>query len=150
MKQFFWKIMFGFALIALFSTTAIVGFAAGVPFKGSANGEPISVLPGQTGVLITAVAEGNATHLGKFTREEHLLLNPDTGAFTGDVVFRAADGSQLTAILTGSFTSETSALGSYTFTGGTGRFADTTGNADFSAVMSDPVHFTVEFNGNFD
>jgi hypothetical protein len=150
MKQFFGKIMLGFALVALLGTVSTFGFTAGVPFKGNANGEITGVFPGQTGVLMTAVAEGNATHLGKFTREENLLLNPDTGAFTGDVIFTAADGSQLTALLTGSFTSETTALGSYTFTGGTGRFADTTGSADFSAVLSDPVHFTVEFDGNFD
>ena len=150
MKQFFGKIMLGFALIALTSMTSTVAFAAGVPFKGSANGEIVGVLPGPTGVFMSAVAEGNATHLGKFTREEHLLLNPETGAFTGGVVFTAADGSQLTATLTGSFTTATSALGSYSFTGGTGRFADTTGNADFSAVLSDAVHFTVEFDGNFD
>src|SRR5215218_1315822 len=150
MKQVFGKIMFASALIALLSAASAFGFAADVPFKGSADGEIVSVVPGPTGVAMTAVAEGNATHLGKFTREEHLLLNPETGAFTGGVVFTAADGSQLTATLTGSFTSATSALGSYTFTGGTGRFADTTGNADFSAVLSDAVHFTVEFDGNFD
>jgi hypothetical protein len=150
MKQFFGKITLGFALIALLGTMSTVGFAASVPFKGSANAEIVSVLPGQNGVLITAVAEGNATHLGSFTREEHLLLNPETGAFTGDVVFTAADGSQLTATLTGQFTSATTALGSYVFTGGTGRFAETTGGANFSAVMSDAVHFTVEFDGNFD
>ena len=151
MKQFFGKIMLGFALIALLSATSTIGFAAaGVPFKGSANAEITGVLPGPTGVLMTAVGEGNATHLGKFTREEHLLLNPETGAFTGDVTFTAADGSQLTATLTGQFTSGTTALGSYVFTGGTGRFAETTGGANFSAVMSDAVHFTVEFDGNFD
>ena len=141
--------MLGFSLIVLFSTTVMVGFAASVPFKGWANGEITVFLPGPTGVSITAVAEGNATHLGKFTREEHLLLNPETGAFTGDVTFTAADGSELTGTLTGQLTS-TGALGSYTFTGGTGRFADTTGSADFSVVQSDPVHFTVGFDGNFD
>ena len=150
MKQVFGKVMFGLALIALFSATAAVGFAADVPFKGWGNAEIISAVPVPNGVSMTAVAEGNATHLGNFTREEHILLNPETGAFTGDVTFTAADGSQLTAALTGQFTSAASALGSYTFTGGTGRFADTTGSADFSAVLSDAVHFTVEFEGNFD
>jgi hypothetical protein len=150
MKQFFGKIILGFALIALLSAASIAAFAAGVPFKGGADAEIISVVPGPTGVSMTAVGEGNATHLGKFTREEHILLNPETGAFTGDVTFTAADGSQLTATLTGQFTSETTAVGSYAFTGGTGRFIDTTGSADFSAALSDAVHFTVEFNGNFD
>ena len=150
MKQFFGKIMLGFALIALLSMTSTVAFAARVPFKGEGNGEIIGAVPGPNGISMTAVAEGNATHLGKFTREEHLLLNPQTGAFTGDVVFTAADGSQLTATLTGNFTSEATALGSYIFTGGTGRFAETTGSADFSAVLSDAAHFTVEFEGNFD
>ena len=151
MKQFFGKIMLGFALAALLSTTSTIAAAAGVvPFKGRANGEITAVLPGPTGVAMTAVAEGNATHLGNFTREEHLLLNPDTGAFTGDVVFTAADGSQLTAAITGSFTSATTALGTYIFTGGTGRFDGTTGSASFSAAMTDPIHFTVEFDGIFD
>ncbi len=150
MKQFFGKVMFGLALIALFSMMSTVGFAARARFKGSAEAEIISVVPGPTGVFMTAVAEGNATHLGKFTREEHILLNPETGAFTGDVTFTAADGSQLTATINGQFTSAATALGGYTFTGGTGRFADTTGNAYFSAVLSDAVHFAVEFDGNFD
>jgi hypothetical protein len=150
MKQFLRKMTCGFVFIALLSATAAVGFAASVPFKGGGNGEIIGVVAGQTGVSITAVGEGTATLLGKFTREEHLLLNPETGAFTGDVVFTAADGSQLTATLDGQFTSATSALGSYTLTGGTGRFANTSGSAVFSANMSDPVHFTFEFSGNFD
>jgi hypothetical protein len=151
MKQFFGKIMLGFVFVALLGAASTIGVAAaGAAFKGSANAEITAVAPGPNGVLMTAVAEGNATHLGNFTRVEHLLLNPDTGAFTGDVVFTAADGSQLTALMSGSFTSASTALGSYVFTGGTGRFADTTGSANFSAALSDPVHFTVEFDGNFD
>ena len=150
MKKLIGKIMFGFALIALLSATPIAARAANVPFKGSANAEITGVLPGPTGVQMTAVGEGNATHLGKFYREEQILLNPQTGAFTGGITFTAADGSQLTATLTGQFTSETTAVGTYTFTGGTGRFADTAGSADFAATLSDAVHFTVEFAGNFD
>ena len=149
MKKFFGKVMFGLALIALLSTTATVGFASDVPFKGWANGEITVFSPGPTGISITAVAEGNATHLGRYTREEHLLVDPNTGAFTGDVTFTAADGSELTATITGQLTA-TGAEGSYTFTGGSGRFADAAGSADFLVVQSDPLHFTVTFDGNFD
>ena len=152
MKQYLRKITLGLSLIILFSMTqaAAVGPAASVPFKGGADGEITGVTPGESGVLMTATAVGNATHLGKFTREENLLLNPNTGAFTGAVTFTAADGSQLTATLEGQFTSAATAVGTYTFTGGTGRFADASGSADFSAVLTDAAHFTVEFDGYLD
>jgi len=118
-----------------------------VPFTGSAVGAIVSAVPGDEGVELTVAATGKATHLGKFTREEEVLLNPDTGAISGTIIFTAANGDQLICEAEGGFTSPTTATGTYTFTGGTGRFKNATGEAEFFVTTPDGVHFTVEFSG---
>ena len=138
--------MLVFALVGSMSMAIIAG--ASVPFKGSGNGQITGVQPGPTGVLMSGVATGQATHLGEYTRTENILLNPANGTFTGDVTFTAANGDQLTADISGAFTSAATASGSYTFTGGTGRFANAAGTALFAIVLTDQVHFTVEFSGS--
>lgn len=118
-----------------------------LPFKGSAAGAITSVSPGPAGVVMTVSANGNATHLGRYSREEVLLLDPNTGTFTGSIVFTAADGDQLFGVVAGRFVSPTTATGTYTFSGGPGRFKNVTGGADFVASTSDGIHVTVEFEG---
>jgi hypothetical protein len=119
-----------------------------VPFKGSAVGAVVSATPGPTGVLLRVLAEGQATHLGKFTREEVLLLNPATGAATGTAVFTAANGDQLFAAVAVQFTSPTTVVGTFNFTGGTGRFESATGGAGASLFTPDGVHFSVDLEGS--
>ena len=118
-----------------------------VPFHGSAEGAIVGVSPDPAGVVLTVLAEGNATHLGRFSREETILFNPDTGVLTGLIVFTAANGDQLFSTVVGGFISPNTATGTYTFTGGTGRFANATGGAEFVISTPDGVHFSVEFNG---
>ena len=127
-----------------------VGSPEPVPFKGEAKGTITGVLPGPGGITLSGVAVGHATHLGRFTREEQIVLDPLTGAFTGTIVFTAADGDHLHCTLVGQFTSLTDASGTYTITGGTGRFEGMTGVADFIASLPDGVHFTAEFNGTLE
>src|SRR5688500_8030910 len=110
---------------------------ASVPFKGNGNAQITNVQPGPNGGdLITASASGQATHLGNYTREENILVN--AGLITGSVTFTAANGDQLTAGIEGAFTSMTTAAGTYTFTGGTGRFANASGTAFFSVSLTSP------------
>jgi len=144
------KVLIAIAAIVLFESMGLTTSAraiASVPFKGKAKGEITSLLPGPGGVAVIAVSEGTATHLGKFTREEDILLDPNTGSFTGDIFFTAANGDQLIGTVAGAFTSPTTATGTYTFTGGTGRFENATGGADFVVSMPDGIHFTVKFEG---
>ena len=149
MKNIFTKMIMALAVGGLISLTLVQIANAAVPFKGRGTGEIVAVQPLPTGVLITANARGNATHLGTYTRVENILLGAG-GNFTGDVTFTAANGDQLTANIAGAFTSPATASGTYSFTGGTGRFADATGTAHFSVALTDLVHFTVEFNGSID
>ena len=119
-----------------------------VPFRGKAQGATVGVAPDPAGVVLTVQAEGNATHLGRFSREETILFNPATGTLTGLIVFTAANGDRLSGTVAGGFVSPTQATGTYTFTGGTGRFQNASGDAEFSLSTSDGVHFTVEFDGS--
>ena len=134
------------ALIGVFGPHAVWA-SASVPFKGSAEGAIVSASPDPAGLLVTVIADGNATHLGRFSREEVLLLNPGTGTIAGTIVFTAANGDQLSGLVAGQFTSPTTVAGTYTFTGGTGRFENATGQADFSLVTADGIHFNAEFTG---
>jgi hypothetical protein len=85
------------------------------------------------------------THLGRITRVATALIRPD-GTVEGEVVFTAANGDQLAAELHGAF-SPTTILGTYTFTGGTGRFEGAAGEADFHAVTSDGIHVAIDIAG---
>ena len=141
--------MLALALVGSMSMVLVQMIVASVPFKGTGAGEITNVQPGPSGLAMSGVATGFATFLGKYTRDEHILVGPD-GSFTGDVTFTAANGDQLSAAIAGGFTSGTTAGGTYTFTGGTGRFANAAGIAYFSITLTDATHFNVGFNGSLD
>jgi hypothetical protein len=112
------------------------------PFRGTAVGVATPVSPTELIIDYT----GTATHLGHFTRREWLTFT-GPGTFTGTMVTVAANGDELWLDFDGAFTSPTTAEGTYTFTGGTGRFADATGTADFEAYTPDGVNVTATFDG---
>jgi hypothetical protein len=67
------------------------------------------------------------------------------------MTFTAANGDELYANVEGGFTSPdlSTAEGSYTFTGGTGRFEGASGGALFSAVASE-TGYDVTFDGQIE
>ena len=117
------------------------------PFKGKAEGAIANSVPGPEGVALTVIAEGHASQVGKFYRQEVLLFDPAAGTIAGEIIFIAANGDQLFGTVSGGFISPTTATGSYTFTGGIGRFANARGSAEFILLTSDGINFTVEFLG---
>lgn len=135
----------GIVLAALIGLPAVAGETR--PMKGRAFEDVISAEPVPDGLLVTTVGAGNATHLGRFTREASVVVHDD-GTFDGTVVFTAANGDQLVADLDGGYQSLTLISGLYTFTGGTGRFSDATGSADFDAVTADGLHADIVFSGS--
>ena len=136
-------------LAAITLTVAAHPVRAGsqVPFRGSAEGAIVDASPDPAGVVLTVLADGCATHLGEFSREEVLLFNPLAGTLTGTIAFTADNGDQLFGRVEGGFISPTTATGTYTFTGGTGRFANASGRADFVVSTLDGINFSVEFEG---
>ena len=115
-----------------------------LPFKGLAAGAITGIAP--SGAVVIEYT-GKATHLGNFTRTEYLFFGPG-GAISGTMVFTAANGDELWLDFSGGFTSPTTAEGTYTFTGGTGRFSDATGTATFQATTSDGIHVAATFEGS--
>ncbi len=113
------------------------------PFSGHASGSIVGQIP-PNGLSLSYT--GLATHLGQFSRNETLFVNGD-GSVTGQLVFFAANGDELRALISGQFTSANSVIGQYQFAGGTGRFASATGHAGFSAVTADGIHVDVVFEG---
>lgn len=144
------RISFFMALVTLIGAGLPAVAANQGPLKGKGEGSVTGFVPGPDGITMTTVAQGNATHLGLFTREEVILLNPNSGTFEGQVVYTAANGDQLFGTVAGGFTSQTTATGSYTFSSGTGRFANATGSASFVLATPDGLNFTVRFEGSLD
>ena len=142
------KIISAFLMLSLL---VVAGQAAlkEVPMKGNGNGQITGMGPGPTPgtVSLTATGAGEATHLGRFTREESITLDPATGAVSGSITFTAADGSELYCSFSGNLAA---GGGTYTWTGGTGRFADASGSAGFTVEQSDPVNFSFAFAGTID
>ena len=129
------------AIACLSLCLAQTGFAADRPFKGHAEGVISFTSPTTAIVDMT----GEATHLGRFTRHEHLTID---GPFVfGYIIFIAANGDELYVDFFGMFVSPNDAVGTYVFVGGTGRFKDATGEADFIASTPDFVNLTVTFEG---
>ena len=133
--------------------TAIVGLALpalgddGRPFRGHAHETIIDAEPVADGFLVTATGSGQATHLGRFTRPGRVVVHAD-GSAEGTAVFTAANGDQLFMKISGDPTNSPTIGGTFTFTGGTGRFSDASGGADFVGVIaSDGIHIAVAFEG---
>ena len=134
--------------------TAIVGLALPAlgdhkrPFRGHADEMIIDARPVADVILVTATGTGEATHLGRFTRLGNVVIHLVDGSVEGTVVFTAANGDQLFAAIEGGPRDSPSSVGgTYTFTGGTGRFSDASGVADFEGVNTDGVHIAATFEG---
>jgi len=115
------------------------------PFVGVAAGAITGIAPDGA---IVAEATGHATHLGDFTRTEYVYVGLDGISISGTVIFTAANLDELWVDFEGGFTSQITAEGTYTITGGTGRFTDATGTASFTAKLPDGIHLAVSFGGS--
>jgi hypothetical protein len=124
-----------FALVAVsavaLTLVAVSALAAETPFKGTVN----AVETGQTVFPTRSIdrqGTGTATYLGKYTEHVTLQINLITRSSTGAATFTAANGDTLTTSVVGQATLTStpgviSVVEVYTITGGTGRFAATTG-----------------------
>lgn len=122
-----------------------------VPFKGQAELTLTGAVPIGDNLELTAIASGQATHLGRYTRTETVLVDPFGVFIEGTITFTAANGDELYAEVSGGFTSPdlSTAEGSYVFAGGTGRFEDASGSALFTAVANGPG-FDITFSGEIE
>ena len=105
------------------------------PFSCSGKGVA-TIIPGSGAPVADVIGTGNATHLGMFASAGRVTFNPDPndptlGHPSGQATFTAADGDKLETVFVAEETSMdlTTGIGGGTFhfTGGTGKFANATG-----------------------
>jgi hypothetical protein len=142
----------------LMALTVIIGLALpalgddGRPFRGYYvhGGTITEAKPVCDGILVTTTGSGRATHLGRFTRLGVVVIDAD-GSAVGTAVFTAANGHQLFMEIEGDPTNPNAPAtisGIFKFIGGTGRFSDASGKADFVGVFADDgSSITVTFEG---
>lgn len=121
------------------SATGTLAAHAGVPFRGQLEGVVDVTSPDPLSLSVFIQATGTATHLGRFTIEIPHLVDLTTGIGTGTYEFTAANGDRLFASFTGQgspteIPGVVSILENATITGGTGRFANASG--EFVALRS--------------
>lgn len=103
------------------------------PFKGYLLAHDTSQTVGSDGIRFTAQAIGTATSVGKFTEALAYTLRFDLVTLSGRGTITAADGSTLSLAFQGTIPGfpggvfPTPYQVTYSITGGTGRFAQTTG-----------------------
>ena len=122
-------------MTALLLTTAFAGSAAAekeLPFRGSIQGVEIADVQFPR-LFVDGSGSGRATHLGRFTVTYELEVDLLTHETFGSSLFTAANGDSLATDITGLGTPTEnpdvhSIVEVHTITGGTGRFADATGN----------------------
>ena len=122
-------------MTAVLLTVALAGPAAAgkrVPFHGSIQGVEIGVFQFPKG-FVDGSGSGRATHLGRFTVTYELEVDLIAHETFGSSLFTAANGDSLATDITGLGTPTenpdvVSVVEVHTITGGTGRFADATGN----------------------
>ena len=128
--------------------------ATSLPFRGDISGTTKGVFTPPATLEIILSGEGNATHLGRFTSEEHAVGTFPNPVATGTWVFTAANGDRLFATTESTGTPVGPGIDDVktvaTITGGTGRFADAAGT--FTALVRashDASSGEGEFSGSF-
>jgi hypothetical protein len=122
-------------MTAVLLTVALAGPAAAgkpVPFHGSIQGIEIADVQFPR-LFVDGSGSGRATHLGRFTVTYEVVVDLLAHETFGSSLFTAANGDSLATDITGLGTPTenpdvVSVVEVHTITGGTGRFADATGN----------------------
>jgi hypothetical protein len=110
------------------------------PFHGNVTATWDNIFNGLFAPPANFVGGGPVTHMGNTKQTGTLVLEPPdaNGIFpgSGSVTITAANGDQVTFDYVGFLDSQTGeGTGTFTFTGGTGRFAGATGQGTFDALI---------------
>ena len=137
------------------------GTSAAEPFKSRVTANWYNILLALPPALGGAgqasfVGTSQTTHLGKAAQRGTLTLQAPTAPYvfpgSGSVTITAANGDELTFNYTGHLHQDTGeGIGTFVFTGGTGRFAHATGSGTFYAqinlLQAAPQAMTVVLDG---
>ena len=122
----------GFVLTLGLAVAGPVAAKELVPFRGEMTGTATVTPVAPPIVSVLLETSGHASQLGSFTLQAPHTVNQATLTATGTYTFTAADGSTLTATLSGSATlvapGQLAIAEQGLITGGTGRFEGATGS----------------------
>jgi len=114
-----------------------------VPFKGQSSGVVTTLgFDPDLGVISTrAEGQGEATHLGRFTvtNEVSIYVFTPTGVAIGNWIYVTANGDKLFVHMVGSGGPDPlHGIGTFTITGGTGRFRGASGTYQQIITFASP------------
>ena len=143
-RVWIWFLLALTSLVVLGGVSPAAHAAESRPFVADFAGQAVFVPTSTPGVLAgTGSGAGRATHLGRFTIsvDEMLDVTSPTGevVLQGQAVVVAANGDELhwSYAATGTPSGDSGDVvltGTFTFSGGSGRFADATGQGSFEGV----------------
>jgi len=127
-------------LLVVFGAAAPPAVAEERPFAGRVAATWDNIFDGLFAPPATFAGGGPVTHMGLTQQQGTLVLEAPIadGVFPGygSVTITAANGDQLTFDYVGLlFAATGEGVGTFTFTGGTGRFANATGGGTFDALI---------------
>jgi hypothetical protein len=101
----------------------------------------------------TFVGTGNATHLGRYTEAGSLAFSPTTDPavlhIEGTIVYTAANGDELHAVVAGELNGVTGAVtATVTYVGGTGRFDAAAGSSALTGQLGAGGSVSVSLAGS--
>jgi hypothetical protein len=136
-------------LLVLIALLALPGRASAQSVPYFASGDAHFVSPNDF------VGLGQATHLGRYSEVGYVdfvpTTNPSVLAVTGDIVYTAANGDELHAIVDGELDITTGAItATVTYVGGTGRFDDASGSSALVGQIHGSGAISVAVVGNID
>src|SRR5579871_3967854 len=109
------------ALLALSTSPSAARADRTLPYKGAVLFVSESSVPSPDGTMLYVIGRlaGAEVPVGRVTGQIEYLVDLTTGAFTGNIIKRTADGQVITQTLDGQFT-QTGSVGTLSFVGGTG------------------------------
>lgn len=149
----------GLCLLLPLGVCALRGTAGDMrPFHGDVTATWDNILNGIFAPPANFTGGGPVTHMGNTVQTGTLILMPVSPDLSvpipgfGSVTITAANGDQLTFDYEGLLLASTGeGIGTFTFTGGTGRFANATGEGTFYALIDTSLEtnqpMTVKLNG---
>jgi hypothetical protein len=140
-------------VVLLVAPSAASAALTSIPFKAYALAHDTSQTVEPDGIHFTSQAAGTGTYVGKFTEAIAYTLRFDFVTFSGSGTITAADGGTLSFDFQGTIPGfpggvfPTPYQVMYSMTGGTGRFADTTGGGTAVGLDYGKGTFDQNFTG---
>jgi len=152
MKRYISAASLVLAVLAVLGLTGPAAAQVQVPFKGALAGLDVTTAVNPPSISARVTATGNATQLGTFAYIELITVDTRTKIATGTFLFTAASGDTVVGTISGKARvtgpNVLTIVENAIITGGTGRFAGSTGSFTVTRLKNTVTGSTAgSFNG---